>query len=106
MPSYVCRRTCQVRMPDDSIRLFDPGTVYTFPEDFEVPDIFDNLDGTSEGSLDFLTASEEELLATEWLFADAQTAMSTAFGKNLVPGKKPAVVAQILDIRYRNESKE
>jgi hypothetical protein len=101
MAIYVCRTPCQARMEGDVIKYFSDGQVVEVEDDFELPVHFDRLD-IPEASIDFLTASEEELMASDWKFAAAKDAIKKAFNKTLQKAEKRDVVNQILDIRFRN----
>lgn len=98
----VCRQTCWVR-PDGTSkpRLFDEGVVWDFEK---CPTHFEVIESTPEKpniEVDFLSASEEELLSTKWKFEDAAAVIGEAYKVELKKGKKADIVAQILDARYR-----
>lgn len=96
----VAIRAGQTRV-DGKIKFFNEGEV----GDFEVcPTNFRSLE--EEYEVDFFRASEQELLDSTWKSADAAAAMQTLFGAKLKLEKgvttKEDVVAQILDLRFRN----
>ena len=90
----VCTRKCQVRV-DSRIHTFNRGDVFDFKK---CPNNFRKINAKP---VDFLKAKEAELLEAEWQFEDAEKAIKAEFNVDLKREKKPDVVAQILDARYR-----
>ncbi len=87
-------------MPAGHIQLFMVGEVGEFDE---VPIHFDSLEAAP---INFVTASEDEMLEGKWSYKEAATAMQQAYGVDLKKGGKASLVSQILDIRFRNEVKQ
>jgi len=91
--------TCQIRMPDGAIRFFNAGDVEAFDE---CPPHFEPI---AAREVDFVTASEAELMAAKWTLKEANTAMENVYGVQLKRASKAELVNQILDIRFRHEPK-
>lgn len=98
MANYTCKQTCQVRMDDGSIRLFERGQVHDFDVQEPPKEHFDLLDDVA---VDFENNTEAELMATKWTLKQANEACKALFGKELVRGSKKDLVSQILDMRLR-----
>lgn len=97
----VCRTTCQARLAGGKIKLFKRGEVGDFEE---CPIHFEAIDEKKPDTLDFLTASEDELLEATWTVTAARKAIKDKFGitlKNPKGTKKVDLIDQILDARYR-----
>jgi hypothetical protein len=94
----VANVNCQTRLASGKIKMFFRGEVDDFDK---CPANFSPLEGEEAKELDFLKASEEELLAAKWTFEAAFVVVSEEFGIKLKRGKKADIVAQILDARYR-----
>lgn len=103
MKKAVCVRTCQTRL----------GGKITYIPQGEVVDM-DHVKGNEncfellgdDRPVDFVNASEAELIESDWKFADANAAMQSNFNTSLKweEGiKKSDVVGQIMDIRYRHK---
>jgi len=96
----VCRRKCLLRIDGKGL-FFNRGEVSEFEE---CPNNFAPLEGPNADSVDFLTASEEELMEAKWKISDASLAIKDEFDIKLKSGKgykKLDLVKQILDARYR-----
>ena len=94
----VCVRTCQVRV-NGKIVYVEKGQVLDFDK---CPVNFESIEARAEEGIDFLKASENELMESSWSFADAFKAIKDAYGVELKKTEKADVVEQILDARYRN----
>jgi len=92
----ICKQSCYIKHDDVNTR-FNPGQVADFKT---CPTHFVSCDSAS---IDFLTASEDELMNTKWKRSDAETAM-TAYGVELTGADKGELVKHILDIRERSVS--
>lgn len=90
----VCETTCQVRV-NGRITFVKEGEVFEFDK---CPRNFRPVAGEN---INFLTASEEELLEANWKFSDAAKAIFEAYKVKLKQAEKSDVVKQILDARYR-----
>ena len=91
----VCRRNCQVRLVDGTIRYFQRGEVFEFPK---CPRSFEPV----KAEVDFARASKDELMAAKWKPAMAKKAVKELFGMDIkVNGKKEDIVDRIIDIRER-----
>jgi len=97
----LCRKTCQIRL-GDKIMFVEAGEVLeldSLPEQH-----FVSLEDDKH-SVDFLAASEAELLQAKWKLTDAQKAVWDAYKVKLVHSEgetKKDLVAKILDARYRS----
>lgn len=108
--SYVCLRDCQIHLPVGTDADGKPTGKITWVARGEViesekaprKDCFAPLDGSR--NVDFLLASEAELLASEWSFKDAKEFMQEQYNVVLKAGSKDKLVAAIMDARYRNQS--
>ena len=95
----VCDRKCQVKDDAGGVHLANVGRVMEFKE---CPEYFTPVDDVT--FIDFLEATEDQLLAVKWAFEDAAEAINNAYGIELKRGedtKKSDVVAQILAARFR-----
>jgi hypothetical protein len=95
---------CQTRLDGSGkIRFFNPGEVGEFKK---CPSNFQSLE--EEYELDFLRATEVELMSSTWAFAEAAAVIKEVFDHELTQpeageaGAKANVVAQIIDVRFRN----
>jgi len=91
-----CKRKCFSKDPvSGRNKIFSVGEVVDFEK---CPPHFVVLDSAS---INFATASEEELLSAKWSLAEAKEAMQEAFNFKITAKNKEAIVAQILDARDR-----
>lgn len=100
---YVCRRDCQITDVNGKIMFIERDAVVEAKKNPR-KGCFDEIGGSEE--LDFITASEEELHAAKWTFAEAKQAVGEAFGveiKKREGDKKSDVISKILDARFRND---
>lgn len=96
----VCEKDCYQPNPQGYNRLYQCGDV----DDFEkCPEYFVSLE-TEDYVVNFLTASENELLEAQWKFSDAADAVKEAYGINLKKTEKSDIVRQILDAKFRSIS--
>lgn len=103
MSDFLCTRTCQTRIKGGKITFIERGKVLQ-AEKNPKKDCFVKI-ASEEHTLDFITASEEELEAATWTHAAAAVAISKAYKVALVKkagDTKADVIERILDIRYRN----
>ncbi len=96
----ICRKPCFIKNPEGRNERFRVGQVRDFDK---CPTHFTPIEGVS---VDFLTASKEELTNTKWKLEDAKKAVKDAFGVTLTGKKKETLVNQILDARDRNVPEE
>ena len=99
---YICRRDCQYTNETGKIIFVEKGSVISAKKNPRKSS-FEALD--EEASLDFATASENELMKAKWTVKEAKEAMADLYGYDLVieaDDKKKDVVASIIDARYRN----
>jgi len=102
MNRAVCVNTCQTRI-EGKITYVQQGQTVDLDTIEGNENCFEPLHGRS---IDFVNASEQELLDSDWKFAEANKAMQSAFGKSLTweeGVKKSDVVEEIMDIRYRHK---
>lgn len=95
---FVCDTSCQVRLPDGSIRTFYDGQVWDFEEGFEVPPHFRAL----ETAFDFGEASKEELMAAKWTYKALNAYCQEHFKVEMPKGSKADMVTKFLDIKLRH----
>jgi hypothetical protein len=98
----VCEVACQKRV-GNRIVYFHKGQVQDFEE---CPACFRAVRGDK---INFLTASEEELMTAKWSIKDAKMAMKLGYGVDLLvdkDDKKRDIVDRILDTRKRNQPKK
>ena len=100
MATYVCLRDCQ-EVLNGKIHFVLRGDTVESDSDLK-ESCFARID-TPEYKVDFITAGEAELLDAKWDFADAKAAVQSKFGVTLKKGPKEAVVAAIIDARFRNQ---
>jgi len=93
---FVCVKKCQVRDDFGQVHLVYPGEVFDLEEK---PSHFERLGQARV--VNFLEASEAELLNMEWKFSEASKTIKEKYGIELKRQSKAEVVAQILDARYR-----
>ena len=96
-----CLRKCQIRNDFGQAILYIPGDVQEFEE---CPKYFRPL--APEGEIDFIFASEAELMEANWAFAKAKKVIKEEYDVDLRYEEgmvKSDIVKQILDSRFRNE---
>ena len=97
----ICINACQLAITKDGkrkIKMFNKDQVVEYADEHPC------LVPVAEQVVDFLTAGEAELMATDWSFSEAEAAIEAEYSKKLFREegtKKSEVVSQILDIRYR-----
>lgn len=99
----VCTTACFIEHPTLGVPTrFNPGQV----EDFEkCPTHFKALNVSGNLEIDFKNASEEELMAVQWSFSDAEAAVKEAYNVELTREEgttKADVVKQIVEARTRH----
>lgn len=94
----VAVRACQARGDDGKVRTYRPGQIDRFSK---CPTHFKSLEDPAY-AVDFLTASQDELLNADWKFEDAVKVVKEAFNVDLKFSEKANVVDAILDARYRH----
>ena len=103
---YLCKKNCQIRKKDGKIWFINKGQVVEMDEPHKCFVAMENTADTppeKKYSIDFATASEEELMEAKWKFTEAEAAILTAFKVKLYKDdKKRDVVKQILDAQYRS----
>jgi hypothetical protein len=95
----VCTQACQKRV-NGKIKYYHRGDLETFDE---CPSFFKPVDGQN---INFLTASEGEMMEARWAVKDAKLAMKLGYDVDLQvdpDDKKRDIVNRILDIRKRNQ---
>ena len=97
-----CLRKCQIRNDFGRALLYIPGDVDEFEE---CPPNFRPI--ANGGEIDFIFASEHELMQCNWRFVKAQEAIKEEFDIELRYEEgmlKSDIVKQILDARFRGEA--
>ncbi len=94
----VAVRACQARGDDGKVRTYRTGQIDHFSK---CPAHFKSLEDPAY-VVDFLTASQDELLNADWKFEAAAKAIKEALNVDLKFSEKANVVDAILDARYRH----
>ena len=97
----VCRKPCQVRMPGGYIQTFNRGEVFDFEK---CPLHFESIEPVGEAKVakvDFATAGEAELLASDFDIAEMQAYIRSTFNKVTESTDRESLVRILLDCRFR-----
>ena len=98
MAKFICYRTCQLKMPDGSIRFFTPG------ESVEADECPPHFEHSEKVQVDFIYSNKSILENAEWSFTMAKDAIFEKYGVELKREEgttKAQIIDQILDIRFR-----
>jgi hypothetical protein len=98
----VCRKTCQIRMDDGSIKFFHEGAI----QDFVVcPTHFEPMGGDAPYVVNFDTAGEQELLAAEFELDALRMYIETKYDRKPGNRGKEKLVEMLMDCRFREVTK-